>query len=209
MSRLSKAERDKRSVQIVRLFKQDLSQAEIGRRLTCSARVVHCTLIKGGHHTPRLKVPSDASLAARLAAGSGPQNTSTGCVEWIRTRKADGYGRLGVGGKLFHVNRIALAIKLDRELLPSEVCRHTCDNPSCVNPDHLVVGTVADNIRDREDRGRGPSGLTTVEKSKKMQKVLELRSLGWSQQRIADTVGLHQATVSTWLIKETKKCDTT
>ena len=34
------------------------------------------------------------------------------------------------------------------------VVRHQCDNPACVNPDHLVIGTVADNVADRELRGR-------------------------------------------------------
>lgn len=51
-----------------------------------------------------------------------------------------------------------LAEVLGRELAPGEVARHTCDNPACCRPDHLVVGTQADNVRDRVERGRSALG---------------------------------------------------
>jgi hypothetical protein len=49
----------------------------------------------------------------------------------------------------------ARAFHLDGASIPSgHVVRHSCDNPSCVNPDHLSVGSYADNTRDMDDRGR-------------------------------------------------------
>lgn len=50
--------------------------------------------------------------------------------------------------------RVALEAKLGRQLVNGEVPRHTCDNPACVRHDHLLVGTQADNNRDRDERGR-------------------------------------------------------
>lgn len=43
---------------------------------------------------------------------------------------------------------------LNGRISPSLVVRHTCDNPPCVRPDHLIVGTCADNTRDKIERGR-------------------------------------------------------
>lgn len=40
------------------------------------------------------------------------------------------------------------------DLMPGDVVRHTCDNPRCINPEHLILGSKADNNRDRAERGR-------------------------------------------------------
>ena len=53
-----------------------------------------------------------------------------------------------------YAHRYALERKLGRELEPGEVARHTCDNPICVNPDHLLPGTQRDNVDDMMRRGR-------------------------------------------------------
>ena len=65
----------------------------------------------------------------------------------------DGYGRFQVDGKQWRAHRYMLYLlgKLDPNL---PVVLHTCDNPSCVNPDHLICGTIADNNRDKMLKGR-------------------------------------------------------
>lgn len=76
------------------------------------------------------------------------------CWVWTGERTATGHGRVRVNSRKVIVSRIVLEEKLGRPLLPGEVARHTCDNPPCARAEHLEVGSVADNNRDRDERGR-------------------------------------------------------
>lgn len=80
-----------------------------------------------------------------------------GCWYWWGTIGADGYGVLNVDGKMKRVPR--LAWELTKGELPSYLCvLHVCDNPRCVNPDHLVLGTRRDNMLDKQRKGRQAKG---------------------------------------------------
>ena len=82
------------------------------------------------------------------------------CWSWTGARDAGGYGRIQVfSGK----NILATASRVSYEIhngpIPaSQVVRHACDNPACVNPRHLVAGTHGDNMRDMRERGRSLTG---------------------------------------------------
>lgn len=77
---------------------------------------------------------------------------NTGCWEWTGYRY-HGYGILSVNRRPTKAHRFVY--ELLREKIPKNaILCHTCDNRSCVNPDHVYVGTYADNNRDiRERRG--------------------------------------------------------
>ena len=80
------------------------------------------------------------------------------CWEWQRCTNKYGYGNLKFEKKTVIAHR--LAYKLANDFLPNELCvLHRCDNPKCVNPGHLFLGTRKDNNRDREAKGRNRNPL--------------------------------------------------
>lgn len=74
------------------------------------------------------------------------------CWEWRGARSGGGYGQLRVEGRTRNAHR--LLVERTRGLSEGEVVRHSCDNPPCCNPRHLLVGSSADNARDMVERGR-------------------------------------------------------
>lgn len=75
-----------------------------------------------------------------------------GCWLWQAATDRDGYGLFKLAGRKWRAHRVAAL--LDGRDPRGKVVRHTCDNPSCVNPAHLKVGTQKENMRDRTRRGR-------------------------------------------------------
>lgn len=95
-------------------------------------------------------------LKERLERLSKP--VSSGCIEW-QSATRNGYGRLIIGSRTDGTRASVSAHRLSYEVhvgkIPDGlfVC-HTCDNPKCINPDHLFVGTRQDNVDDRETKSR-------------------------------------------------------
>ena len=82
------------------------------------------------------------------------------CVEWTGAKNTEGYGLRRHSGCVTGAHRVAYCEHRDIPLsdIAGLVVRHTCDNPSCVNPDHLLIGTHADNMRDKVERNRHNRG---------------------------------------------------
>lgn len=77
-----------------------------------------------------------------------------GCWLWSGYRTPFGHGTFTIRkGAVRYAHRVAYALHSGADLAGVVVC-HRCDMPSCVNPDHLYVGTMADNARDMVERGR-------------------------------------------------------
>ncbi len=78
--------------------------------------------------------------------------TPSGCWEWTGHRTPQGYGRFMMLGETL-VHRVSYI--LYNLPIPKSVCvLHKCDNPPCVNPDHLFLGTRDTNNKDRAKKGR-------------------------------------------------------
>lgn len=71
----------------------------------------------------------------------------TGCINWTAAKTKNGYGQISIEGRVYYTHRVSLAIKTQSNLVGVFAC-HVCDNPSCINPDHLFPGSHGDNMRD-------------------------------------------------------------
>lgn len=102
---------------------------------------------------------------------------SRGCWEWIGAN-ADGYGVFGIGYKMYKSHRVSYEIHFGKLVSHLRVC-HECDNPSCVRPDHLFLGTQQANIHDciRKGRRHNPSGDAHHRSTFSTEEVLLMREL--------------------------------
>lgn len=97
------------------------------------------------------------------------------CWPWKGSKDKDGYGTLTHEGQFIRAPRVAFFLR--NGVWPNNAC-HTCDNPTCCNPDHIFDGTRLDNMRDmvakgrnKTDRGESHGGAVLTES-----KVLAMRS---------------------------------
>ena len=79
------------------------------------------------------------------------------CWEWLGAITTKGYGCYTFEGKTQLAHRISYFLHM-KERPNDKVVMHTCDNPKCVNPVHLILGTQADNVADMINKGRASFG---------------------------------------------------
>jgi len=80
------------------------------------------------------------------------RRTPSGCLEWAKGRFRSGYGAVPAGGRIRRVHRLLWEL-MHGPLDDGLHVLHRCDNPPCIEPSHLWVGTHADNMADRRAKG--------------------------------------------------------
>lgn len=115
-----------------------------------------------------------------------------------------GYRTVTINKKKFFTHRLVAMLFLGLELqdTKTQVC-HTCDNPNCINPEHLFLGTAKDNLQDAARKGRirngGRAGEKNVRAKLTAEQVLEIRNTFTVESSYVDIghqYGVSPATIS-------------
>ena len=117
------------------------------------------------------------------------------CWKWQAATDKDGYGVFKLNGKKWRAHRVAALV--DGRDPTGKVVRHTCDNPCCANPAHLVVGTQHENMQDRMHRGRQARGERNGRSKLTPEQVRAIRASDRPSTELAPEHGVSSGTIRT------------
>lgn len=121
------------------------------------------------------------------------------CWYWKAGTQSQGYGSLGIGnGKTALAHRVAFELT-NGEIQENSCVMHKCDNKLCCNPNHLALGTIADNNQDMVEKGRQAKGEIHGMSKLTNKMVIRMRSDysegKYTYEELAEKFGVHKVTV--------------
>lgn len=153
-----------------------------------------CSRPRGGP----IPQPVEARFARKV-------QVTDGCHLWAGAKNSDGYGSFNVGGVACLAHRVAY--DLAHGSPGSAQVLHRCDNPACVNPDHLFLGDHADNMADMARKGRGRTRVGPAHHAAKLdpEKVRSIRADPREHRVIAKDYGVSHMVIGAVKRRETWK----
>lgn len=124
----------------------------------------------------------------------------SGCWLWTASVAGKGYGQIKLPGqrKQMYAHRLSYLIHKGEDPGNKQVC-HTCDNPRCVNPEHLFLGTASDNLKDMKSKGRSTFGEKNARAKlteSDVKQIIIMLEAKIPQTKIAKVFDVHQVTIS-------------
>ena len=112
-----------------------------------------------------------------------------------------GYGKLKFQGKARSAHRVSWELAHKRPVPDGFLVCHHCDVPACVNPDHLLLGTQAENLADRDSKGRavyyrGAANPTSKLTDDKVREIRQRAAKGETRRALAADFGVSSATIT-------------
>ena len=117
------------------------------------------------------------------------------CDIWLSTQTSSGYGRMSVDNTQCFAHRLAWMYE-HGDIPDGMLVCHKCDNPLCVNPQHLFLGTTQENTGDRQAKGRQANGERQHLAKLTASDVIAIRASGKLLRELAAEYGVSIATVS-------------
>lgn len=123
-----------------------------------------------------------------------------GCIPWLGTKTGKGYGSCGIdnAGASQLAHRVAWVLSRG-DLSPAVMVLHRCDNPSCVNVDHLFLGSPQANTDDMVSKRRHPwrnpppwQKLNSTD----VERIRDLRACGHTQREVSEWMGVSRPLIS-------------
>jgi hypothetical protein len=121
--------------------------------------------------------------------------TESGCQIWKYSLNKQGYGKIQINSKTHRAHRLAYETYIGEIPEGFSVC-HTCDVRSCINPDHLFIGTTKDNAMDMVNKDRQAKGKKVASSKLSEEDIIKIRSDERSQRKIAVDYNVSQLTIS-------------
>ena len=117
-----------------------------------------------------------------------------GCWIWMGSITTRGYGQILSNNKTFYAHR-ASYMAFKGEIPEGQYVCHKCDTVSCVNPEHLFLGTQKQNLQDMARKGRSTIGERNPQAKLTVEQVLQIREMQGSHQEIADLMNISRSNV--------------
>jgi hypothetical protein len=145
--------------------------------------------------TDRLAPTREEKLANRLRRSSA-LDIKTDCLEWTKSKFNNGYGKIWCDGQNRGAHRVSYELHRGAIPIGSYVC-HKCDNRACINPDHLFLGTAAENAADRDAKGRQARGNSSGTSKLSESDIPSIRAaFSVSNVEMGKRYGVNNATIS-------------
>lgn len=121
--------------------------------------------------------------------------SQSSCWRWSGASKGNGYGNFSMNGQAIQAHRAAYILFVGHIPDGLDVC-HTCDLRHCVNPDHLFLGTRAENMSDMRSKGRGAGGCRKHLREEQIQEIMLRLSSGHSPRKISTSMDVNYHTIT-------------
>lgn len=137
---------------------EGLTQAEIGELCNVCSETIRHWLSRHSIGDRENKLSETEKEEFWEHVKEGPKQA---CWLWTGSKSTSGHGQFYASGRMWPAHRIAFT--LDAGEQPENCVLHVCDNPQCVNPEHLYDGTYSENLRDAYIRGRRDAGKLSAD----------------------------------------------